>query len=187
MKDVALAHPAVFTTFGRGPRDSSSMVFKPLVPSGMKGLWFCGDPGTGKSMKARDLCPNACLKAQHKWWGGHSGEDTVILDDCDTVNPGLLHPFKLWADRHAATGKTKGGTVPLQHDRFIITSNWLSHKITNSQLPDATDKCYPALERRFKQFQFKKEFVPPAAGEAGPGSWVKVQEPTVPERLEPFN
>jgi len=186
-KEIALSCPEQFVKFDRGFRDLASMTTKLHIPKGLRGFWFCGEPGTSKSRKARELCPNACLKSQNKWWDGCAGEDTVISDDCDTVNLGLLHLFKIWTDRCSITGKTKGSTVPLQHDRFIVTSNWRTDEITKEQTPDSYNKCHAVLERRFKKCEFKKEFIPPDVREAGPCSWVAIQKPTVPDQSEPFD
>jgi len=36
----------------------------------------------------------------------------------------LGHYLKIWADRWACTGETKGGTIPLNHHFFIVTSQY---------------------------------------------------------------
>ena len=187
MRDVAANHPTEFVKYSRGLRNLALMVFEPFIPSGLRGFWFYGEAGTGKSRKARSLYPNAYLKSQNKWWDGYAGEDTVILDDCDSVNPGFLHLMKLWTDRYAITDETKGGTVPLQYERFIVTSNWSLSEIIEKQMEESHDKCYPALARRFKQFEFRREFIPPNAGETGSGSWVTIEIPKIPDALEPFD
>lgn len=47
----------------------------------------------------------------------------MVLDDLDT---GVLsHYIKIWADKWECTGEIKGGTVALNYDVFIITSNYL--------------------------------------------------------------
>lgn len=36
----------------------------------------------------------------------------------------LGHLLKLWADSYSLTGEVKGGTIPLNYKRLIITSNY---------------------------------------------------------------
>ena len=79
----------------------------------VRGEWYWGEPGTGKSRAARANFPDAYLKAQNKWWDGYTGQQYVILDDLDTDVLG--HYLKIWADRYACTGEVKGGTIPLFH------------------------------------------------------------------------
>lgn len=70
----------------------------------------------------------------------------------------LGHYLKIWADKWACTGEVKGGTVPLCHRRFVVTSNYSINEIFG---PDANTKegsaeqaakrtLVEALERRFK-------------------------------------
>lgn len=89
-----------------------------------RGIWIWGAPGTGKTTLARNWIGMGTpyIKPQNKWWDGYRGEWTVILDDLDT---GVLgHYLKIWADKWSCTGEIKGGTVPLQHRVFIVTSNY---------------------------------------------------------------
>lgn len=88
----------------------------------VRGVWFWGPPGTGKSREARRRYPEAYLKSQNKWWDGYRGQPAVILDDLDTE--ALGHLLKIWADRYACNGEIKGSTIPLQHKVFCVTSNY---------------------------------------------------------------
>lgn len=83
----------------------------PYDHTDVRGHWYVGLPGTGKSRTARERFPGAYLKAQNKWWDGYQGQEAVILDDMDKGGACLGHYLKIWADRYACTGETKGGHV----------------------------------------------------------------------------
>jgi hypothetical protein len=64
------------------------------------------------------------------------------MEDLDTDVLG--HYIKIWADRYACTGEIKGGTVPLYHKTFVITSNY-----TPEQLFTKDPTMAKAVRRRF--------------------------------------
>lgn len=142
MRDIAENHSSVFIKFGRGLRDLRLTLEEPYNHDSTRGLWIHGPPGTGKSHSARNIDPDAFLKPQSKWFDGYNGQDTIILDDLDTNVLG--HYLKIWADKYACTGETKGGTIHLQHKLFIVTSNY--HP---SELWKEDEHMLAAIERRF--------------------------------------
>lgn len=95
---------------------------KPYQHPDVRGVWYWGPPGSGKSRAARSTFPDAFIKSQNKWWDGYEGHADVILDDLDTEVLG--HYIKIWTDRYSCTGETKGGTIQLVHHTFVITSNY---------------------------------------------------------------
>jgi len=149
MTTVADAHPETFVKFSRGLRELKLILDKPYTPESLRGIWYYGAPGTGKSRQARQLHPSAFLKSQNKWWDGYAGEKAIILDDLDTNVLG--HYLKIWADRYACTGETKGGTVNLQHDVIIVTSNYSIEELW----PD-DEQMQEAINRRFKKTHFNE-------------------------------
>lgn len=54
----------------------------------------------------------------------------MLLDDLDHLGgPTLGHYLKRWADQYAVTGEVKGATLNVQHDVFIVTSNYTIREI----------------------------------------------------------
>lgn len=147
MSEIAEKCPTTYVKFSRGLRDLKLILDKPYTPSSLRGIWYWGPPGTGKSRQARELYPTAYLKSQSKWFDGYSGQKTILLDDLDTNVLG--HYLKIWADRYACTGETKGGTINLQHDTIIITSNY---SIDNLFKDD--EEMARAIRRRFTVTHF---------------------------------
>lgn len=145
LSDVAENHSEVFVKYGRGLRDLQLMLDKPYNHDSVRGLWIYGPPGTGKSHHARLINPNSTyLKPQNKWFDGYSGQEIILLDDLDT---GMLgHYLKIWADKYACTGETKGGTVNLRHKQFVVTSNY-SIEYFFPEDPEMAS----AVKRRFKE------------------------------------
>lgn len=110
------------------------------------GIWVFGAPGVGKSHWVRSQEPSLFLKSQSKWWDGYNGQTAVLIDDLDSQGSCLFHYLKIWADKWACTGEVKGDTIPLNYERFYVTSNFKIEEIFKDQ-PLETVK---AIRRRFK-------------------------------------
>ncbi len=76
----------------------------------------------------------------------------MLLDDHD--NPCLGHFLKIWCDKYAATGEVKGGTIPLLHRNFVVTSNQSIEDLYSAEKPDTI----AAIKRRFKVIHMTDPF-----------------------------
>lgn len=101
MAEVANAHPGLYIQYGRGFHELAQVVQGAYGHDDVRGVWYWGKPGTGKSWTARKEHPDAYLKAQNKWWDNYQGQDAVILDDLDKLGGDKLgHHLKIWGDRY---------------------------------------------------------------------------------------
>ncbi|WAK78045.1 replication associated protein [Miresoil virus 169] len=138
-------------TYNAAVKAHSSYTLKfqsPIQTEDCRGIWLYGQPGVGKSHQARSTYPNAFIKSQSKWWDGYEGQKAVILDDLDSDCLG--HYLKIWADKWPCTGEIKGGTVPLLHNKLVVTSN------KSPQILFANDQILAeAVARRFEVIEVK--------------------------------
>lgn len=149
LSNVASVYPSTYVRTYRGLAAFALTVQEPYVHDDVRGEWYVGEPGTGKSRHAREHNPGAYLKSQNKWFDGYEGQHVIILDDLDRGGIPLGHHLKIWTDRYSCTGETKGGTVNLRHRKFIVTSNY---SIEDLWADDEMMKN--ALLRRFKVIRF---------------------------------
>lgn len=146
MYDVVNELPVTAVKYHRGLVYINFVLSPEYEHEDVRGIWIYGPPGVGKSRYAREHWPNLYFKSQNKWWDGYDGHESVLIDDFDKQGTCLSHLLKLWTDRYACTGETKGGTVYLRHKAFIVTSNY-----TIDELWADDPILVEALKRRFKR------------------------------------
>lgn len=118
----------------------------------VRGLWWFGPPGAGKSFTARAEFPDLYLKEQNKWWDNYAGQTTVLLDDFDKQGVCLGHHLKIWLDKYPIRGEIKHGTVALVYTKFIITSNYQPEDLWDDHV------LCQAIRRRctFREFKSRR-------------------------------
>ena len=150
--EVSQYKPATYIRNYRGLAHYQSLRIADYEHDTVRGLWYHGPPGTGKSHAARQLDPSSMyIKAQNKWFDGYSGERVILLDDLDTNILG--HYLKIWSDKYSCQGEIKGGTVKLRHHIFVVTSNYSIKELFKDD-----EQMYDAIKRRFTTKHFKVKF-----------------------------
>lgn len=121
------------------------------------GEWLWGEPGVGKSYRARKENPNHYDKPLNKWWDGYRGEDCIILDDVGLGQGSWIGDLlKRWADRYSYPAEQKGTTVQIRPKKIVVTSNYTIEQIFQDET------LAKAVSRRFKEIEVKdwKDTVP---------------------------
>lgn len=118
------------------------------------GLWFYGEPGTGKSYAARNNYGPYYLKETNKWWDSYQGEETVIIDEVESDQGKFIgHFLKKWADRYSFDAEVKGAKLIIRPKRIIVTSNYSIETVFGHD-----QVLLEAIRRRFKCVHFSSLF-----------------------------
>lgn len=121
LRELALEAPATFVRNFRGLAKLESHTIEGYGHYTLRGFWFQGNVGTGKSHSARVLFPGIFDKPCTKWWDGYVGERAVLMDDLNNLKLG--HYLKRWSDKYPCTGEWKTGTLVLRHFALVTTCN----------------------------------------------------------------
>jgi hypothetical protein len=111
----------------------------------LRGIFIHGESGVGKSLLARSLFPGKTIfsKSHNKWWDSYNDEQIVIWDDINPTEGAMsATSIKLYCDRYGIKGETKGSGVPLNHEFFIMTSQYSLEEVFTDE------KDYAAIKRR---------------------------------------
>ena len=104
--EVSQYKPATYIRNYRGLAHYQSLRIADYEHDTVRGIWYYGKPGTGKSHAARQLDPSSMyIKAQNKWFDGYAGERVILLDDLDTNILG--HYLKIWSDKYSCQEEVK--------------------------------------------------------------------------------
>lgn len=122
LKELAEEHTNVYVRYHKAVLHLKGMYFekrteKPLV------CWYYGETGTGKTRKAFEENPDAYFKdmSNGKWWDGYEQQSCVVFDDM-RKDIFKLHELLRILDRYPLQVEYKGGSIPFNSPKIIITS-----------------------------------------------------------------
>lgn len=142
MYEVSKVLPVTFVQYHNGLTKLEVMHTQPYQHDTVRGVWYYGVPGAGKTHAVEYKFDDVYKKSQNKWFDGYHGQKTIFLDDFDCKHLG--HYLKIWADKWSCTGEIKGGTVQLRHHYFVVTSNYSIEEMFPDDL-----QLQAAIKRRF--------------------------------------
>lgn len=146
-------HPGVFYFSAKTLLESYALSKPAKSRPNILVYWLYGPPGIGKSRIAHKLLPNPYYKeSRTKWWHGYLHESTCIIDDLCPKSIDINYLLK-WFDRYPCYVETKGSTIALSVETFIVTSNF-SPEQTYSDAPPVSIR---ALNRRIKLYEISSD------------------------------
>lgn len=146
----------------KNARYDLQMMKRAKTTEGCRGVWIYGEPGMGKTHWALEMLQSkfgkegVFWKDENKWWDAYGAEPAILLDDLSPGNH-LGQKLKRWLDKYETWGEPKGGRLPLQHEIFVITSNYWPEDIWRDDLVMAK-----AIRDRCQMIDFKDIYSGPS-------------------------
>lgn len=114
--------------------------------------WVWGRSGSGKSTLARKEHPDCYPKECNKWWCGYQNEEIVLVEDIDPDNAKYIaRHCKIWGDKFAFIGESKGGSWMIRPKKVIFTSQYTIEECFNER--DAVAIRRRCKVRKIENFQ----------------------------------
>lgn len=153
LEELSDSHFKAFIKYHKGLEKYKSLKMQPRKHK-TELLIFYGEPGTGKSRLAAELCEMSGESTFYLrkgnggalWWDGYDGQANVVVDD--------FYGWMPWdtllriADRYPLRVDTKGSSVEFVAKRIIITSNSAPRDWYNTEHKGID---YRALVRRISE------------------------------------
>lgn len=125
IKDVALEFPGTYVKYHKGLEKFKELLYEPRDKNkAPEVIVITGPTGIGKTRWAYDRYETADIyhKMGGKWWDGYTQQKVVLFDDFDKD----IIPYRTMLqilDRYPLRVENKGGSIELNSEIFIITSN----------------------------------------------------------------
>jgi len=124
-RSIVEQHPSTCIRYIRGiERVDQLLRPRRKIDWDMEVIVFWGDPGAGKTEKAKRTWPEAYRfmqqRGQTPWWNGYDGEETILIDEF--ANNFSYHYGLSLLGEPGMRVEVKGGDTTLYAKRIVITS-----------------------------------------------------------------
>lgn len=135
LDEVALENPVVFVKYHKGLKALADRLTLRHRETKPRVEWVWGKTGCGKTRYATTLTKTFYIKDGTMWWDGYEQQETIVIDDFDGKWP--FRDLLRILDRYPYQGQYKGGYVPINSEKIIITCDKLPEAMYECVLTDA--------------------------------------------------